>query len=116
MKRKIVFILLLCIVFGLQFFAYQTKGNAMTDYTLSLPSEDSVLQNRTKDNSQRHEFQETGFTWRDSKGNEYPVYMARTGSCFVIRTSKSGENYKSYLGKDVSEQIRKVLSTRKKSL
>ena len=103
-------------MFGSLFFVYHTKESSMTDYTLSLPSEDSVLQNRTKDNSQRHEFQETDFTWRDSKGNEYPVYMARTGSCFVIRTSKSGENYRSYLGKDVSEQIRKVLSTRKKTL
>ena len=25
----------------------------------------------------------TKFTWKDSKGNEYPVYMSSTGSCFV---------------------------------
>lgn len=52
----------------------------------------------------------TGFTWRDSKGDEYPVYIAHTGSCFVIKTSKSGEDYRAYLGEEVSEQIRKKLS------
>ena len=103
-------------VLGSQLFVYHMKESSMSDYAQNTPAEDSVHHNRTKDNSQRHEFQETGFTWRDSRGNEYPVYMAHTGSCFVIRTSKSGENYKSYLGKDVSEQIRKVLSTRKKTL
>ena len=52
----------------------------------------------------------TKFTWEDSHGNLFPVYMTNKGSCFVIRTSKSGENYRSYLGKEVSEQIRKELS------
>ena len=116
MKRKIVGISLFCLVLGSLFYVYHMKKDSWSDFVPNSLTEDSVLQNRTKDNSQRHEFQETGFTWRDSKGNEYPVYMARTGSCFVIRTSKSGENYRSYLGKDVSEQIRKVLSTRKKTL
>jgi hypothetical protein len=58
----------------------------------------------------------TKFTWEDSHGNLFPIYMTSKGSCFVIRTSKNGENYRAYLGKEVSEQIRKVLSTRKKSL
>jgi hypothetical protein len=31
--------------------------------------------------------------------------MTSKGSCFVIRTSKNGENYRAYLGKEVSEQI-----------
>ena len=52
----------------------------------------------------------TEFVWKDSKGDEFPVYMAHTGSCFIIRTSKSGKNYRAYLGEEVSEQIRKELS------
>ena len=52
----------------------------------------------------------TEFVWKDSKGDEYPVYIAHTGSCFVIKTSKSGEDYRAYLGEEVSEQIRKELS------
>ena len=52
----------------------------------------------------------TEFVWKDSKGDEFPVYMAHTGSCFIIRTSKSGDDYRAYLGEEVSEQIRKELS------
>ena len=33
--------------------------------------------------------------------------------CFVIKTSKSGEKYRAYLGEEVSEQINKELSNRK---
>ena len=116
MKRKIVGILILCLMLGSLFYVYHTKKNSWSNFASNSPTEDSVLHNIDSENIQIQEFEKTGFTWRDSKGNEYPVYMARTGSCFVIRTSKSGENYRSYLGKDVSEQIRKVLSTRKKTL
>lgn len=49
---------------------------------------------------------ETNFIWKDNKGEEYPVYMSNQGSSFIIRTSKRGENYKAYLGEEVSEQIR----------
>lgn len=35
--------------------------------------------------------------------------MNSRGSCFIIRTSKSGEDYKAYLGKEVSEQINREL-------
>ena len=52
----------------------------------------------------------TEFVWKDNKGDEFPVYMAHTGSCFIIRTSMSGEDYRSYLCEEVSEQIRKELS------
>ena len=56
----------------------------------------------------------TKFTWKDSKGDEFPVYMNSGGSCFIIRTSKSGENYKAYLGKEVSEQISRELKLKEK--
>ena len=52
----------------------------------------------------------TEFVWKDNKGDEFPVYMTHTGSCFIIRTSKSGKNLRAYLGEEVSEQIRKELS------
>lgn len=52
----------------------------------------------------------TKFTWKDSKGNEYPVYISSKGSCFVIRvSSKTGKEYKNYLGPEISEQICKEL-------
>ena len=82
----------------------------MPDYVSYLPAEDSVLQNIASENRQIQNFIKTDFTWKDSKGDEYPVYIAHTGSCFVIKTSKSGEEYRAYLGEEVSEQIRKELS------
>ena len=56
----------------------------------------------------------TKFTWKDSKGNEFPVYMNSGGSCFIIRTSKSGKDYRAYLGKEVSEQISRELELKEK--
>lgn len=63
------------------------------NFVSNSPTEDSMLHNIDSENSQIQKIEETGFTWKDSKGDEYPVYMAHTGSCFVIRTSKSGKNY-----------------------
>lgn len=51
----------------------------------------------------------TSFVWQDSRNEEFPVYMTNEGSCFVIRRSKSGESYRAYLGKEVSEQIQREL-------
>jgi hypothetical protein len=39
--------------------------------------------------------------------------MNSRGSCFIIRTSKSGENYRAYLGEEVSEQINRELELNK---
>ena len=53
----------------------------------------------------------TKFTWKDSKGREYPVYISSSGSCFILRvSSKTGKEYKSYLGPEISEQICKELN------
>ncbi len=58
----------------------------------------------------------TKFTWKDSKGREYPVYISSSGSCFVIRvSSKTGKEYKSYLGPEISEQICKELGIKYKA-
>ena len=53
----------------------------------------------------------TKFTWKDSKGKEYPVYISSKGSCFVIKVSaKTGKEYKNYLGPEISQQICKELN------
>ena len=52
----------------------------------------------------------TEYTWKDSKGVEYPIYIGKSGACFVIKVSKkTGKEYKQYLPKDVSAQIAKEL-------
>jgi hypothetical protein len=113
MKRKIVGISILCLVLGSLFYVFYTKKSSWTNYALNSPTEDTVLHNIDSENGKFQEFEKTGFTWKDSKGDEYPVYIAHTGSCFIIRTSKSGEEYRAYLGEEVSEQINKELSNRK---
>lgn len=52
----------------------------------------------------------TPYTWKDSKGKEYPIYISSTGSCFIIKTSsKTGKEYRQYLGPEISEEICKQL-------
>lgn len=58
----------------------------------------------------------TKFTWKDSKGNEYPVYVSSTGSCFVIKgKDKNGKDKRTYLGPEISKQICKELGIEYKS-
>lgn len=53
----------------------------------------------------------TKFTWKDSTGNEYPVYISSKGSCFVIKgKDKNGKDKKTYLGPEISQQICKELN------
>ena len=86
---------------------------SLTDFTSESTKDDSVFHNVSSEDRQNQGYTKTGFTWKDSKGDEYPVYMAHTGLCFVIKTSKSGKKYRAYLGEEVSEQINKELSNRK---
>lgn len=56
--------------------------------------------------SKKSEPTKTEYTWKDSKGVEYPIYMNKSGACFVIKVSKkTGKEYKQYLPKEVSAQI-----------
>ena len=55
----------------------------------------------------------TGFTWEDSKGNKYPIYISNggKGSAYIVRTSnKTGKVYKAYLGKEITNDIKKQLN------
>jgi len=43
------------------------------------------------------------------KDKTYPVYITKNGRCYVIRTSKNGNDYKQYLDEQVARQICKEL-------
>ena len=48
----------------------------------------------------------TPYTWKDSKGVEYPIMMSANGSCFVNKiSSKTSKEYKYYLGPEISQEI-----------
>lgn len=58
---------------------------------------------------------ESGFTWED-KGVSYPIYVSKTGSCYIKKVSKkTGKEYKQYLGKEISAEICKELGIEYKS-
>ena len=113
MKGKIVGIFIVCLVLCSLYYVFHGTNMSLTDFTSESTKDDSVFHNVSSEDRQNQGYTKTDFTWKDSKGDEYPVYIAHTGSCFVIKTSKSGEKYRAYLGEEVSEQINKELSNRK---
>ena len=48
----------------------------------------------------------TKFTW-EYKGIKYPIFISKSGSCFILKMSKAGKEYRQYLPKEVSIQIAK---------
>ena len=96
--RRLLAILLLVLAMGLSANdqTYTRNGNTFTS---------------AKSVKAKAEPVKTKFTWKDSKGKEYPVYISAKGSCFVIKTSsKTGKEYKNYLGPEISQQICKELN------
>lgn len=52
----------------------------------------------------------TDFIWETSKGEKYPIYVGPSGSCYIKRiSSKTGKEYKQYLGTEISADICKQL-------
>lgn len=53
----------------------------------------------------------TKYTYKDSKGVEYPVYLSSTGKAFIRKTSKkTGKEYKQYvpeIGKQINPEAYK---------
>lgn len=46
----------------------------------------------------------TKYTYRDSNGVVYPIYISKNNKVFIIKTNKKGKKYPYYL-KDIEEQI-----------
>ena len=75
------------------------------NYTRNGKEFSSVKKERTSSVS---EDRKTGYTWKDSKGKVYDIYMSSRGACYILRkSSKTDKVYKSYLPKEVSEEIKK---------
>ena len=53
----------------------------------------------------------TPFTYKDSKGKSYTIYLNSNGRAFVLKTSqKTGKEYRYYLKDDVSMDICKKMN------
>ena len=95
MKKLLIMLVLLCVGLTSNAQSYTREGNTF----ISSTGEHS-----------KAEPMKTKFTWKDSKGNEYPVYISSKGSCFVIKgKDKNGKDKKTYLGPEISQQICKEL-------
>lgn len=53
---------------------------------------------------------QTKYTWKDSKGTKYPIFITKNGRCFVNKiSSKTGREYKYYLDEETSKTIAKEM-------
>ena len=97
---KILFCIILLSVLsliGIKLYAqsYKKEGNNF------------VQQNKTYS---RQQPKETPFTFTDSKGKQYIIYITSNGSCFILKTSRNtGKDYRYYLDADICREISKAM-------
>ena len=54
---------------------------------------------------------ETTFKVKESDGKEYVIYCSKsTGACFIEKVSRNGNEYKKYLGEEISREICKEIN------
>ena len=77
---------------------------------------DTFVQQKAVRASRQSDDQTTAYTWKDSKGNTYPIVLhtytrgekAGKTTCYVVKTSaKTGKEYKYYIpnGESIAEEI-----------
>ena len=93
MKKIIIAaIMLFSLNVGVQAQSVERKGNNFTQ-----------VSNKGEKSSGKET--KTQYTYTDSKGNVYPVFLSSTGKAFIKKISKkTGNEYKQYLP-DVGKQI-----------
>lgn len=89
-----VLIVLLSVSLNTQAQSFTRKGNTF----------EQVSSKKTSSSKQ------TQFTWTDSKGKTYPIFITKNGRCFVNKiSSKTGKEYKYYLPKEIALEVCKEL-------
>lgn len=90
----IITIILLCIPRYSNAQNYNRQGNTFV-----------VNNTKSKSNAKK-----TDFIWQESDGTKYNIYISSTGSCFINKiSSRTGKEYRKYLGAEISQQICKEL-------
>ena len=94
---KKIILILVCFMLGMQCYSQEYRRNGKE---FSQVKQETVKQTDSP----------SGYTWKDSKGNVYDIYISKKGSCYIIKTSrKTGKQYRQYLPKEVSSQIAREL-------
>lgn len=93
MKKIIIAaIMLFSLNVGVQAQSVQRQGNNFTQVT-------------NKGGKSGGKETKTQYTFKDSKGNVYPVYLSASGKAFIKRVSKkTGKEYKQYMP-EIGKQI-----------
>lgn len=93
MKKLIIAaIMLFSLSLGIQAQSVQRQGNNFTQVS-------------NKGGKSGGKETKTQYTYTDSKGNVYPIYLSSTGKAFIKKVSKkTGKEYKQYLP-EVGKQI-----------
>ena len=97
MKSFITIIIAILLgVYNVNAQSFTRNGNTFTQVTTK-----SVAKSTVK----------TKFTWKDSKGIVYPIFITSNGRCFINKvSSKTNKRYKYYLKEDLAKEICKVLN------
>ena len=93
--KKIILaaIMLLSLNVGVQAQSVQRQGNNFTQVSNNRGGKSSGKETETK------------YTYTDSKGNVYPIYLSSTGKAFIKKVSKkTGKEYRQYLP-EIGKQI-----------
>lgn len=92
MKKILIMLLLAVMSINCVAQTYTVKGNTY-----------SSVRKLTK-----KEGTKTPYTWEDSKGNTYSIYILPDGRCYTNRVSgTTGKEYRSYLKEEISKDIAK---------
>lgn len=51
----------------------------------------------------------TEYSYTDTDGKTYEIWLSKNCRAFIIRISKTGKDYRKYLGEEISRQICKEL-------
>lgn len=79
-------------------------GMGVTVQAQDVKREGKVYVEQKKSSEAKAE-EKTGFTYKDSKGVSYDIYIGKTGSCYINKVSKNGNKYRKYLGEEISKEI-----------
>lgn len=103
MKRDVIqFIVCSVIALIITLFTMSAHAQSVSTFKVNGNSYTAVSNHSTT----KSEPEKTDYTWTDTKGNTYPIYISSTGSCFVIKISaKTGKEYRNYLKPEVSADI-----------
>ena len=100
--KKLMFFAVLSIMMGMTQVAMAQNAN---------PTKVERSGNTFKSNKQTRQKSEPVATpyFYEENGVKHTIYMGSTGSCFIIKTSKKGNNYRKYLGAEISATICKEM-------